>query len=655
MLTFTVEQEFHDESLNSYLARLAGENFLGSVSALLRPVGVRYKSTYSQDELAATALCHSLELPLLERLARFQTVLGALGGGQFLRRHGVPVCPVCLSHQAYGRQAWHHELVTACSKHRIMLVAACPDCLEPVALNGGTIGTCQCGFDLAAAPAIPADRANLFVSGVLAGSQMHVATLTGLNITAGVPADVDRFFLFLANLTLSVKQRKNAAISVDRAIEINRACFLLAENLEERFRAFVVEQVAKANELASGRYMHSLGDWYRELNATFASDAYAGLREMVYRILLREAKAPINRKMKQIGAALLEFKETLTAAEAARALGTSAERLVAFVRCKKLKGTIISGSSNEYCLVARREVEALKEAAAELITGKDLLAMLNITRRVRERLIESGVLQRMPECERPLFAKGQFRRHEVEGLLQQLDQHYDERVVESTLGLDELSSRRFSDQQALDLFRRIFSGQLKPVQKSTGMQGLLAFRFDADEVRKSIRQDAGLFELTITDLTKLTRWKHETIKAWIEQGLLPARSESKPGGRRVYISVANLISFLSQHVVVADAAERLGSRSVWLTKPLQTRQVLAKTALINSDGNQRGLLVSIDALINVVSSREPQWRRGGAAGDPASVEDGGAVPQAGSEQGLANHCHGAHAASRCWPVGRGIS
>jgi hypothetical protein len=160
----------------------------------------------------------------------------------------------------------------------------------------------------------------------------------------------------------------------------------------------------------------------------------------------------------------------------------------------------------------------------------------------------------------------------------------------------------------------IFSGQIKPAMRDTSIQGLAAFRFDHDELLGHLRQEPTMPDLSITDLTKITRWKHETIKAWIDRGLLPARIEFDEGKHRVFISVANLVTFLSRYVVAADAAERLGSKSIWLTKSLKTKGVLAQGAHATREGSQRGVLLSADALINVASGRSSDWAR-----DPSPV------------------------------------
>ena len=86
MLAFIPETDFADESLNGYFLRLAEENFLGSVTTLLRPTGVRFKAQYAQRELQVIADYHGLEVQRLQRLASFPTLHGSLVTGAFMRK-----------------------------------------------------------------------------------------------------------------------------------------------------------------------------------------------------------------------------------------------------------------------------------------------------------------------------------------------------------------------------------------------------------------------------------------------------------------------------------------------------------------------------------------------------------------------------------------
>lgn len=610
MLAFIPDTNFVDESINGYLLRLADENFLGSINTLLRPTGVRFKASYTDVELASIAHYHGLDEQRLRRLSKFPTINGSIAGGYFLRKAAVAVCSECLRNSGYIRQAWHHELITACPTHKVLLMEHCPACESLLELNRGAVCLCRCGFDLTKASARPADAANSFISSVLMAAHQHQVVLGGLSVEQGVPSDVDKFLLFLANLTLSTPARKNAAISFLQALKINQACFEIAQDLQERFRVFVQGKVQLANQLESSRFIHNLGTWYKELNSAHASEAYAGIRATAYRVILEQANAPINRKMKQIGAELLGLKASFTATEAARLLGSSTDRIVSFVKTDKLPGKILKGASVEFCLVERAAVEAQQRAAAGLIAGKDLLKTLNITRRVRERLVECGVLTRVSDAEKPLFAKGDYRLQDIQRLIKTLADYCNPIEARSLIGLDEISGKRFSNHQANELYRQIFAGHIRPVLRTPGMHGLAAFKFDQGEINGRIRQEQSLFELTITDLTKITRWKHETIKSWLNSGLLPFRSEAHDGKRRVFISIASLVTFLSTYIVAADAAERMGSQSVWLTKALATKGVLAKGGHLTGNGSQRGLLLSADALINVATGRASDWRRG---------------------------------------------
>ncbi len=596
-------QAHPDESLNGYLLRLAEENFLDSASRLLGPTDVRFKARYTEPELSAISEMYTMEPSALTTLASFDHVRGELDKGRFLRTTEVPVCAECLRQHGYIRQAWHHQLVTACPEHRTLLVSVCPGCDEPIELRRSSVCVCRCGFCLSDSPSSEAGDADLFVASLL--DPCSGVTVQGLRTPAN---DTDAFLVYLANLTLTVPHRKNAQISWGKALEINEASYRFASDLLPRFAVFVEQRIAEANRKAAGRFMSGLGKWYRGLYLDFTTDAYTPLRDKTHQLILSQANASISRKMKQITAEQLGMKACLTASEAARMVGSSADRIVALVKSGQLAGNILEGASKEYCLVQRIDIEAHKHSAADFIHGKDLLKVLGVTRRVRDRLIDCGLVQPVSQGLRPLFARGDFRRSEADALRTALLAHCPDSFAEHGLALDDISGKRFSAAQVSKLLRQIFAGEIRPSGHVEGVQGLAGLRFDEQVLVKAAHDEPALIELTITQLSQITGWKHETVKGWIDAGYLKARIGPSPG-RSTFVALPDLLKFLSTHVVAADAAERLNSKSVWLMKPLQTAGVVVEGAHATRAGTQRGVLFSTDALINLASKRATTWSR----------------------------------------------
>ncbi|MCP1621516.1 TniQ family protein [Pseudomonas nitroreducens] len=618
MLPFAPEP-FADESLESYLQRLALAQFLTSSQQLLRPVGLRSKRLFSPDELKQFAEHYALEAQQLIEMAAFPSVSGALARGKFLRLRAA-VCPQCLAEKPYLRQSWYHVLVTACRRHSAALLESCPGCRQPLSHHRGPLTHCSCGVDLSAMPQQTADAGNLLVSALISGEEQAVRSVQQqLGGLPCLPEDIDAFVVFLANLNRAQPWRRGRGITLGEAEALNRAAYHFLEDIPSSFQAFVRRRIQHANQRQSAKFITELGGWYRQLTRDFDRPEYAAVVRIAAECLVLHAIAPINRKMKQIGSDLLGMKSTYTTAETARLLGSSPDRIVAFVKAGRLRGQVLQGGAVEYCLVERTEVEEQQRLAAEVITRKDVQRMLNVSRHLGDRLIESGVLQRIPDVQRPLFGKGEFWRVEVEQLLARLSEACDVHEGGPTLSLAEISARQFPRDQLTELYRQIGSGQLKPVIRLQDIEGLASLRFDQHDILAIVAPaEAPRFELSITDLTKFTRWKHATIRGWIEAGWLPCRRETLRGRERIWISPAHLVEFLSRYVVVADAADQLKTKSVWLQESLYSRGLVAQAGHLNTEGVRRGLLLSTAALLNVATGRAPAWRRS-VNDEPASL------------------------------------
>lgn len=597
MLTF-LPPAFADESANGYFLRLAQENFVGSPSALFRAAGVRFKARYSAAELETLSEVLGIDHSGLGKLAGFPKVVGGLSQGRFLRTSTVPVCVECLRTSKYIRQVWHHQMCTACPEHRAALMHYCPECSEPLDLKRHCLATCRCGYDLTAADTQPAEPESLWMADLLLTD--GAALLPGLQEKS---EDLDEFLLFLANLTLAEPHRKNAPLSLDKAQDVCRAAYQIGRDLLPSFRAWVEARVEATNRMQSSRFMRNLGTWYHELNARFSEAAYSPVREIANQVVLEKAIAPINRKIKQIGAERLGQKGTLTANEAARTLKSSPDRIFALVKSGELEGKILQGATTEFCLVTQDAVKAHQLAAADFIYGKDMQKLLGMSRCTRVRMAELGLLCPVPEKERPPFARGEYRQSEAQNVLKRLTESCPE-IIEppSSLSLTEISGRRFSAEQSNEIFRNIFSGAFPPLGRLPGAPGFSGLRWDEKAVKALVLRAPAPVEFSVTELAKLTGWKCDTIRALIDRRYLPASVRNG----RPYISAEGLCRFSSSYVLLADVASRLGSLSVWLAPLMKKAGVLVTDP---AGEIVAPLLLSIDALVNVVSERAPTWSR----------------------------------------------
>jgi TniQ len=112
-----------DESGMGYYRRLAADNALFDWRDLANTAGVeqnRRALLTCTDDVARNL---GLE-PAWTDVALQQENL-CRGWGRLHRAQSDTVCPACLAESAYLRHHWAHAYVTACPKHRILLVF-CP-------------------------------------------------------------------------------------------------------------------------------------------------------------------------------------------------------------------------------------------------------------------------------------------------------------------------------------------------------------------------------------------------------------------------------------------------------------------------------------------------------------------------------------------------
>lgn len=185
---------FEDETLESYMLRIAKENFFDSYEQLslairealleldheahgafpieLKLLNIYHAKQNSHFRVRALALVESLlnipkftllKLSYLKSNTLFLNSYSSVYRNGvdipllFLRqkeqRFGIPICPHCLQENQYIRYFWGIKPYTVCAIHNVKLIKNCPDCNQLINyIENQSIGNCSCGYDLSKAP-----------------------------------------------------------------------------------------------------------------------------------------------------------------------------------------------------------------------------------------------------------------------------------------------------------------------------------------------------------------------------------------------------------------------------------------------------------------------------------------------------------------------
>lgn len=152
-----------DESIIGYLLRVSEANGYDSINWLLqefklRRTNARHSYVYGTTDLKRMARALNVDESVLGqmtfkpievslRLIGSYKVFGRNVPSFIIRPNNPKVCPACLAEDGYCRKAWEIAVLTACPKHRCMLLQECPNCKSTIKWNRAKVCGCDCGYD----------------------------------------------------------------------------------------------------------------------------------------------------------------------------------------------------------------------------------------------------------------------------------------------------------------------------------------------------------------------------------------------------------------------------------------------------------------------------------------------------------------------------
>ena len=579
-----------DESPLGYYRRLACENTLWSWKELAHAVGVSPSRTglLSQPEYVAEAL-HLEPAWTQEMLAREATTRS----WRSLHRFGHDaVCPDCLTSSVYLRSTWEHGFAVACPGHGKRLVDRCPACGDFLSHNRERIELCQCGHDLRTIQAERATPAQRWLASLLATDGSTTGGIEPCIAKADIVSVVQLIRTLCQQFDVSVTgPRKNAAAprSVQEAILFLGPLDHLLTDWPHRFEAHVSERIAAGNPEA--RTLNSLlGRWYQQVKGASSSTPLQVFLKAVIQVATRDFNGIVD----HLAAAEIGVETHLALATAAKQLGIGRDSLVQHLKSGNAAYRTRRLGTRGLCYeMPVEEVARLTAARERWVSIDSASALLGIGPSILARLGSIGLVTVDINWREDLTKGGPVLFDSLTAFETRARAHVNKvKTSESTIAIKELNSRRIGDKKAIEsVLRGISNGELCAVGAGEKLGSL---RYKVSEVKRYFGRpvlDAGL---SVNQLAKLTGWKWESIRHWIDEGLLESHEITLRGQPCKVVMPEQLLAFSQTYVPLVTLAHALDSKSSALLERLGGIKLLGGKPL--PGGAVRGALVRLSDL-----------------------------------------------------------
>lgn len=608
---------YDDENLLSYLVRLTELNRYEYPSMTSMAANLCFQHQWHPRLIFFTALNlkqlgEMTEVPeeTLQQLA-YPDVDGegmiVKYNGQAFSKHllGITrpkVCPECLVEAPYARKLWDLSAYTACGKHGVKLIDACPKCKMKLSWSRRCIVKCTCGFDLT-----KSERISVESSDVAIFKLMH-DMFYGINADAGTPlykltfAKLISLIDFMAAQTKATRNTKGlflARQSQSDAHDMVVKAYDVFRDWPNNFYSFLDEyrSIEKTTADYKSRVtgiVKELGPFYKPLRS---------YKEPEYDFIIDEFETYLETWdggiVKQGSQRRIERSRYCSMDSVVDELGMSMERLKKFYDLGLLRGKSLDRVYSTVYRIEKESVAELKAHFDSIISIKQASEKLGIAIKLVETMVKQGMLQDAykgtpleDEMERAVTAES------VNNLMDMIRA----KIAVKNENMDFISFAQVIDRihilkmSYLDCIDEISAGRIVPSKETDGT-GLQRFYFDKADIEGYMQQRKRELlgdMLTLQEVkAELQVGKIHAIRIWIKNGLLSGNQARKNGLPWWSISPSEVESFKAKYVLASRVAARYEMVPQKLIKVLGEKGIIpvSGTAI---DGSQVYLFLQRD-------------------------------------------------------------
>jgi excisionase family DNA binding protein len=513
-----------------------------------------------------------------------------LAAKQLRPAHAGQFCPACLREAAYHRLIWMPLAVSACLKHRCLLMNRCQRCGRAVSIQNIVETRCgRCRDHLAETELIPLENdAGLPFQHVLQSWFMENITPDGLHL---LPQESPRvLYRVVDGLQWATRMLEGSDWPYLHHIDIGpplgqikgqvalapHAYYCLYAtasrgimNWPEGFYQFLDAYRSQTHQKKSSGggpkadlgnlYTQWLQDYWKHPAFEFVHNAFEQYFIRSYSLSSAVARTNICQERPDV----MECFPLVNIAEAARLLKTTPAMIDILLTTGRLSYRIQGqASKRQYRFVSRREVLELRSAWNESVNRAQAAEWLGVTERMVVDLVNSGLLsaERCPAEGYPSWA---FKPAALLQCLQSVSKHVEIRphrngdITDSGVNLVGAARLLFViGLNAASILSSVAEGRLPSYQLAGQALNLGSLLFDRSDIEQYIHKIKSENDwVSREELTKILKVKDVTLTRWVRKGLI---SPTIIYGNAQYFSQDTVKKFIEDYISTDEAAEILG-------------------------------------------------------------------------------------------------
>ena len=501
------------------------------------------------------------------------------------------VCPCCIREAGYLRQGWGNSYATCCPEHKVRLIDRCDSCGEQLSVDRDRIEYCSCGHDIRESATTTPSQAELWLSTLIASN----GTSPGRLQPKIQGADVYMLCLLIRDLCLMVdpnvpppsRSAGNVRTVADAVLLLTPLETLLGD-WPVNFKAHVSERIA-AGRPNTRTLNKLLGEWYIQLRKKCHGTALEPFLIATLEVGAKEFDGLLGRQLSIYTTA--EKHEYLSLSAAAQLIGATRGHLAnAVLRGEIPSRTLLLGTHGKSYEITKQDAQRVLSERQKWLGVVEAAERAGVGETVMNSMAQAGVVNFDSQWRRDIFKAGAIESSSIDHLhavllrkAKAVDKSDGELVFWS-----ELMSRRWGSNSAIQsVMQAAQRGEIRAVVKGATI-GKMGF------LRSEVAQYFGLPVLesgmSLSSLSKITGWKQENLRHWINEGLMQTEEVKLPGQQRDVVLPEQLLAFTQTYVPMADLAKSMNTKASALARNLGCA-VEVVGALTLPNGLRRGGLL----------------------------------------------------------------